>query len=260
MGDQYVYRYIRPDDTSLYIGITNNLENRIAQHTKDILKDLTGKVRIQWLKVKYRADAELLETYLICREIGNGALRNSAKTKKGDVSFLDSVVFPWRDLSEFPDRDSVPYFQPIKDQVQTKTVIKNRFVLARSPSDLADMRRQQMADLFDDIRGHKDTLKTELFVMCACYKTNIENAEFREAWKHLYIYGLWQRKECLRYLDLVYQEAQNGYLGFIWTGRLPNLERLLDYTDKYREIRDQYESYEIAYSKLILGYTPQKSD
>lgn len=92
---QYVYKYVNDRSDVVYVGITNNMKNRIQQHKSDKLKNIKNPV-IYYFPVKYRADAEMLETYLI-NYYGTGRYYNVSKTKKGDVSFLDNICdsLPW---------------------------------------------------------------------------------------------------------------------------------------------------------------------
>lgn len=90
---QYVYKYVEKG-TVKYIGITNNMSKRFYQHTKDKLNTMDNP-DVYYFPVKYRADAEMLETYLI-NYYGTGKFFNISKTCKGDVSFLDICdKLPW---------------------------------------------------------------------------------------------------------------------------------------------------------------------
>ncbi len=89
---EYVYRYISVEGDVLYVGITNNMARRVAQHKRDKLAKLKN-ASIQYFPVKYRADAELIESYLICKQ--DDPKYNVSKTAKGSASFLDKITFPW---------------------------------------------------------------------------------------------------------------------------------------------------------------------
>ena len=98
---QYVYRYVK-NKKVMYVGITNNMQRRVRQHAQDKLSDLAGAT-IQCFAVKTRADAELLETYLI-NHYGTGKYYNVSKTKKGEVSFLgDLSNLPWVEYNGKPN-------------------------------------------------------------------------------------------------------------------------------------------------------------
>ena len=88
----YVYRYIRRG-TTIYVGITNNMKRRAKQHEKD---KWAGKHdMIMYFAVETRADAELLETYLISY-YKTEKYYNVSKTKIGEVSFLGDITnLPW---------------------------------------------------------------------------------------------------------------------------------------------------------------------
>jgi hypothetical protein len=90
---QYVYRYVKNKNV-MYVGITNNMRRRVREHKQDKLSSLDGAT-VQYFAVKTRADAELLETYLI-NHYKTGEHFNVSKTKKGEVSFLgDLSKLPW---------------------------------------------------------------------------------------------------------------------------------------------------------------------
>ena len=91
----YVYRYVGQNGTVLYVGITNNLKNRICQHQRDKLSEISKSAKIEYFPVKYQEDADLLETYLISH-FKTGQYFNVSKTKKGNVSFLRNCEYlPW---------------------------------------------------------------------------------------------------------------------------------------------------------------------
>lgn len=58
----FVYRYLKKDRV-VYVGITNNLRARRSQHFADIDKD--RDLKLEFVAVPSRADADIMETYLI---------------------------------------------------------------------------------------------------------------------------------------------------------------------------------------------------
>lgn len=91
---EYVYKYENINNTVVYVGITNNLTRRIREHQEDKLGEIK-KPTIYYFPVKYRGDADMLETYLI-DYYKTGKYYNVAKTKKGDFSFFDICNrLPW---------------------------------------------------------------------------------------------------------------------------------------------------------------------
>lgn len=91
----YVYRYIGKNKEVLYVGITQDMKKRVYQHKRDKLAEVSKSARIEYFAVKYREDADLLETYLISH-FNTGQRFNVSKTKKGNVSFLRNCEYlPW---------------------------------------------------------------------------------------------------------------------------------------------------------------------
>ena len=90
---QYVYRYMKNGDP-VYIGITKDMGQRVYQHKRDKLSHIND---IEYFSVKTRADALLLEAYLIRHFRTSEHGYNVAQLVTGDVSFLDEVVdqIPW---------------------------------------------------------------------------------------------------------------------------------------------------------------------
>ncbi len=94
MNYHYVYKYIDQSQRVVYVGITNNMPSRVAQHRHDKLGVLDNPT-IMYFAVKYRYDAEMLETYLI-NKYGTGKHFNVLKKDRGNVSFLgDPENLPW---------------------------------------------------------------------------------------------------------------------------------------------------------------------
>ena len=90
---EYVYRYVGKNGETVYVGITNNMDKRVEQHTHDKLSVLRNPI-IEYFAVENRCDAEILETYLI-NHYDTGKHYNVKKANRGDVSFLKDVEFPW---------------------------------------------------------------------------------------------------------------------------------------------------------------------
>lgn len=103
-----MYKYVNGCDV-VYVGITKNLSKRIYQHKTDKLKSIHNPV-IYYFPVRERTDAELLETYLISY-YKTGQHYNSAKTKKGNVSFLGNVAteLPWKLWCGKLDNNLIPF-------------------------------------------------------------------------------------------------------------------------------------------------------
>ena len=117
---QYVYKYLNNRGDTVYVGITGDMERRVNEHKKDKLAEVKDPI-IYYFPVKYRGDAEMLETYLI----GHYNTRkhyNVAKTRKGDFSFLDIIDdFPWELYKDRCQLSTKPFV--ISDVVATKEVI-----------------------------------------------------------------------------------------------------------------------------------------
>lgn len=89
----YVYKYVEKGVVK-YVGITNNMQKRFYQHTKDKLS-MMHNPDVYYFPVKYRGDADMLETYLI-NYYNTKSYYNAVKTQKGDFSFFDVCDrLPW---------------------------------------------------------------------------------------------------------------------------------------------------------------------
>lgn len=118
---EYVYRYI-DDETgeTVYVGISKCLKDRIAQHKRDKLASI-NKAIIEYFPVKYHADADMLETYLISH-YDTGKYFNVSKTKKGKCSFIDICdKLPWKRFDGRVDKDIEPF---TISSIQEKTVVE----------------------------------------------------------------------------------------------------------------------------------------
>jgi len=96
----YVYVMTNPNATTLYIGVTNNLERRVYEHKMKLVDGFTRRYNL---------------TILAYFEEGNDVLSAIAREKqlKGwlrlkKVELIESVNPEWRDLSEewFREGDS----------------------------------------------------------------------------------------------------------------------------------------------------------
>ena len=122
---QYVYKYVDGSGTVVYVGITNNICKRIAEHKYDKLSVLK-KPTIMYFPVKYRQDAEMLETYLI-NHYGTGKHFNVKKKDRGDVSFLGECDdLPWIVFDGDVDSSATPFSLDsfVKREVVTEEVVR----------------------------------------------------------------------------------------------------------------------------------------
>ena len=88
---EYVYKYENINNTVVYVGITNNLTRRIREHQEDKLGEIK-KPTIYYFPVKYRGDADMLETYLI-DYYKTGKYYNEIEENK-----FESIANPGRDV------------------------------------------------------------------------------------------------------------------------------------------------------------------
>lgn len=124
---QYVYKYVDNCGDVAYVGITNNLSNRVKQHMHDKLQGIKDPT-IYYFPVRYRGDAEMLETYLIYH-YRTGRRYNVSKTKKGNFSFLDICEeLPWKRFTGTVDKHTTP-FQV--SQVKKEVVIEKETVVEK---------------------------------------------------------------------------------------------------------------------------------
>ena len=123
---EYVYKYLNNRGDTVYVGITNDMHRRVKEHKSDKLSAIKNPL-IFYFPVKYRGDAEMLETYLI-GWYGTKKYYNVAKTRKGDFSFLDVVEdFPWQHYEEGMITDEKPF--AISDVIGTKEVVVEKEVI-----------------------------------------------------------------------------------------------------------------------------------
>ena len=123
---EYVYKYLNHRGDTVYVGITNDMHRRVKEHRSDKLSEIKNPL-IYYFPVKYRGDAEMLETYLI-GWYGTKKYYNVSKTRKGDFSFLDVVEdFPWQRYEKGTITDDKPF--AISDVVGTKEVVVEKEVV-----------------------------------------------------------------------------------------------------------------------------------
>ena len=162
---QYVYRYLYRNGKTAYVGITNNLDRRIIQHRNDKLKGLDCE--IQFFPVKHRADAEMIETYLICKSDACKE-NNVSKTKKGNASFLDNISFPW---VEYPCSDYIEPFviDPLKTEIKTEVKYETRYVDGRSITQMEQLCLQWFKERHEYYKEEISAEREILIELCALY-------------------------------------------------------------------------------------------
>ena len=88
----YVYILTNQNNTVLYIGVTNNLERRYAEHTQKQNDGFTKRYNVQFL-VYYEEYSNVKEALL--RET---SIKNLVRRKKDEL--INSANPEWNDLSE----------------------------------------------------------------------------------------------------------------------------------------------------------------
>ncbi len=162
---QYVYKYIDQFGRVVYVGITNNIKKRVAEHKHDKLGELK-KPTVMYFSVKYRYDAEMLETYLInC--YGTGKHFNVKKRDRGNVSFLGNPdALPWI-AYDGKDKDIEPFVvsgMSHCEESNSQVLVEEREVIkyiGNQPSDeqiIKDFHRDK-EEIDDYLECEKDNSK-----------------------------------------------------------------------------------------------------
>ena len=127
---EYVYKYENDVGKVVYVGITNNMQRRISEHKNDKLEEIEDPI-IYYFPVSTRADAEMLETYLI-NHYKTGQYYNVSKTKKGIFTFLDVCdLLPWAKWNGECNAEEKPFvFSSLlsKENIREVVVEKNVYV------------------------------------------------------------------------------------------------------------------------------------
>ena len=92
MKQYYVYILTNKQNGTLYIGVTNNLVNRIYQHKNDLVKGFTKKYRLH-----------ILVYYEITDDIKTAIAREKQLKKwnrKWKLDLIEKVNPQWKDLYE----------------------------------------------------------------------------------------------------------------------------------------------------------------
>ena len=88
----YVYILTNNNNTTLYVGVTSNLETRIWQHKHNVFEGFTKQYNVH--KLVYFEDAGEMY-YAICRE-----KQIKGWTHKKKVELINSINNEWKDLSK----------------------------------------------------------------------------------------------------------------------------------------------------------------
>ena len=91
MDNYYVYIMANKTSTTLYVGVTNNLERRVYEHKNGLLEGFTKKYRLH--KLVYFEMVGSIKA-AITRE---KQLKNWSRQKKEEL--INSINPTWKDLS-----------------------------------------------------------------------------------------------------------------------------------------------------------------
>ena len=92
MGTKEYYVYIMSNASrNLYVGVTNNLEHRVAEHKSKSIEGFTSRYNLTWL-VYYAPTNDVLEA--IARE---KQIKGWVRTKK--LALVSEFNPEWKDLS-----------------------------------------------------------------------------------------------------------------------------------------------------------------
>ena len=92
----YVYLMVNKDNTVIYTGVTNNLESRVWQHKKKLIRGFTSKYNIN--KLVYYEEYDYIEDAIFREKQIKGWLR------KKKIELVEHENKYWQDLSKgWPD-------------------------------------------------------------------------------------------------------------------------------------------------------------
>ena len=231
---EYVYRYLNKYQEVVYIGITNNLKRRIKEHTQDKLKNFHGSIQV--FAVIHREDAELLETYLICKY---RPYFNEAKKQKGDVSFLgEGLVFPWEEYHE-NQIDSLEPFQ-INEQIITKEVVTEvkKKVLKMTPEDIWMEEAENYKRFKNAIDYEKEIIERLKIIKETMAEVKTSNPKAY----NLYLEDCEAHKEKLIILNDAFSEYMKGHIGEPPRNMESHYKKLLKVNERIDKIIEEAKS------------------
>lgn len=194
---QYVYKYVDDSSRVVYVGITNNMVKRIYQHKKDKLKEIKNPV-IYYFPVKYRADADMLETYLI-NHYNTGKYFNVAKTNKGEVSFFDICdKLPWTMFKGSVDESIKPF---IVSDVSEKIYVEKSVVINAGTIDGKIMK------FWEDFGKSQDLINERIDFEKGVID-GIQNLKGYQKYPFV-VYGLYLHKKMFRCMELLKKHLLN---------------------------------------------------
>ena len=235
---EYVYKYVEQNKTK-YVGITNNLSKRYYQHTKDKLNEMRNP-DVWYFPIKYRADAEMLETYLI-NYYGTKKYYNIAKTAKGDFSFLDICDrLPWVLYDGTIDETLEPFsVTGLIGKKEIETVYRKETIYVDKSSDDAIISRYYEED--SKLNHYIDCeIDCEKKVVSLLNKMLIENQYDPESNTYKTIKkGFLLHNKRLQGLKLLNRETQK----FVFMQNRQRIEKLLRILNTIKILLEQHENH-----------------
>jgi putative endonuclease len=89
--EYFVYILTNEFNTTLYIGVTNNLIRRISEHKSDAVDGFTRKYRLHKL-VYFESTSDINEAIFREKQLKAGS-------RKKKIDLINSINLEWKDLS-----------------------------------------------------------------------------------------------------------------------------------------------------------------
>lgn len=162
---EYVYKYENGSGEVVYVGITNDMHRRISEHKKDKLSAIRNP-DIFYFPVLTRADAEMLETYLI-GHYRTGQHYNVSKTRKGEFTFIDICdQLPWKAWSDAQCDDEKPFLMSsLTGSENIREIIVEKRVYVDAEKSVSSSVDKLQNDIMESRKAVKERIEYEEFII-----------------------------------------------------------------------------------------------